>query len=239
MLFALSSMLGAPSFETPPASLSASTAKGWEEVIREIDTPPHGSRVAAEVCDWGPDRKVHIPGAAICTNARDESLIAEWVAHHLNIGFGHALLIDDRSATPISKVLKDELPPDLLKRTTVLRLCDNRLKGISKMEFQAMFVNAAPKLGANWAMHLDADEFLVLPRHDNVNNWLKKEIPADRMQVAVNWLRFGSNNLELFPEGKTMFEAYTRHANGAPLIATPPPLSPSGLSRLSHMCLLL
>ena len=43
LLFALTSMLGAPSFETLPASLSASTAKGWEEVIREIDTPPHGS----------------------------------------------------------------------------------------------------------------------------------------------------------------------------------------------------
>ena len=212
-----------PEDRAAPPEMLAST---WEEAMRVTDSyatetgAAYGPLKSGSVCDWGSRRdfELHLQGAVIATNARDEAAIVEWVAHHLTIGFDHVLVIDDRSLLPIANLLQEKLPTNLYERTTTLRLCDERPEPLNKMAMQSMFANAAPLLGANWTAYFDADEFLVLPRYASVNKWLASAIPHDTLQVSVNWLSFGSNLLEQPPTDQLMMEAYTRHSGSLSIL---------------------
>lgn len=59
-----------------------------------------------------------------------------------------------------------------------------------------------------WLALLDSDEFLYPVKNDNISRVLKnyEDIPA----IAVNYLCFGSNNLNLRPE--MQIEAYTKRS---------------------------
>lgn len=45
----------------------------------------------------------------------------------------------------------------------------------------------------DWMLYLDSDEFLILNKHNKVRNFLNMYNNYD--QVGINWLMFGSNNL--------------------------------------------
>jgi hypothetical protein len=116
------------------------------------------------------------------TNARDERNILEWVVHHLNLGFNEIHILDHKSVVPINKICIN-LPNNVkIIRTN---------KDVIKQNLIKSAHNYAINNGFDWMIYLDADEFLVLNKCNDVNTFLKDYLIYD--QVGINWLIYGSN----------------------------------------------
>jgi hypothetical protein len=122
------------------------------------------------------------------TNARDEPNIAEWIAHHLLLGFDKIFVYDHLSAVPI-------------KNNFGSNIVIKRVGGKNNIKIPLMKESAklSEKEQASWMLYLDADEFLVLNNTDNVKKFLAKYSFADAL--GINWLMFGSSHHKRQPKG--------------------------------------
>jgi hypothetical protein len=126
------------------------------------------------------------------TNARDEPNIAEWIVHHLLLGFDKIFVFDHLSKIPIASKLTNKLGPNVIIE---------RVGGDKNIKIPLM-KNAAKiseKEHASWMLYLDADEFLLLNNCDNIKTFLSKYNFADAL--GINWLMFGSSNYKTQPKG--------------------------------------
>ena len=145
----------------------------------------------------------------LATNARDEPHFAEWVAHHLNLGFHHVHVFDHVSIIPIADTLNDDT------RVHVTRIDEPR---IIKMSLMSRALQQARRTGATWLLYLDADEYLVLPPGpsgaSSIAQWLQRQPEAARSADAItfNWLMFGSNYLDVDNVAALTVAQYTRAA---------------------------
>jgi len=126
------------------------------------------------------------------TNARDEPNIAEWIAHHLLLGFNKVYVFDHLSVTPIASKLGTNFDN---------RLIVKNVEGFGnvKLNFMKDAVKICQKENVSWMLYLDADEFLCLNKEKNVNEFLSYFSEADA--VGINWLMFGSSGHVKQPKG--------------------------------------
>jgi len=137
-------------------------------------------------------------------NARDETHIKEWAAHHLLIGFDNIIIFDHKSHIPLKDVFSNFDKRVLIVKTD---LPDGNIKQ-KLMNYATKLAN---KLSLDWFIYLDADEFLILNNKFRcVKHFLNTYSYGD--SVGVNWLMFGSNYLVKEPSG-TILESYTRSCN--------------------------
>jgi hypothetical protein len=142
------------------------------------------------------------------TNARDESHLREWAAHHLLLGFDNIVIFDHKSKIPLSIDFSH-----FDKRVRIIN-CGN-MEGAIKMKLMSLAANIAMRLKADWMLYLDADEFIVLntliSKIAGIKQFLAKFNGVD--QLAVNWLMYGTsgiiNELSL-SNGDLILEKYTR-----------------------------
>jgi len=126
------------------------------------------------------------------TNARDEPNIAEWIAHHLLLGFDKIYIFDHKSVTPISNLLNTNFD----NRVVINRI---NTEGAIKLDLMTQAVQISQKNNVSWMLYLDADEFLLLNNFTNVKDLLKCFNFAD--SLAVNWLMFGTSYHKTQPKG--------------------------------------
>jgi hypothetical protein len=127
------------------------------------------------------------------TNARDEPNIAEWVAHHLLLGFDKIHIFDHKSVIPITQ----KLGTSFNNRVTVERVENNEVN--IKLNLITRAVNNATKMKASWMLYLDADEFLALNKINNIKELLTMFDFADAL--SINWLMFGTSGHKTQPSG--------------------------------------
>jgi hypothetical protein len=130
--------------------------------------------------------------AIIFTNARDEPNIAEWVAHHLLLGFDQAVVFDHQSVIPITRKIQTTFD----NRLTILRV---KGSGNIKIELMKHAVNIAKKRNKQWMLYIDADEFVCLNSWTNIKDFLKSFRQAD--SIGVNWLFYGTSGHKTQPQG--------------------------------------
>jgi hypothetical protein len=126
------------------------------------------------------------------TNARDEPNIAEWVAHHILLGFDKIFVFDHLSSEPISSKIKT----DFNGKLSIIRVNGS---GNIKVELMKNAVSMSVSHNASWMLYLDADEFLVLNKTTNVKDYLNAFKQAD--SIGINWLMFGSSGFVNQPQG--------------------------------------
>jgi hypothetical protein len=136
------------------------------------------------------------------TNARDESNIKEWAAHHLLIGFTHIHIFDHKSNIPLANVFNG-----FDKRVSVQRIERTNQDGSLKLNLMRLASIIAKKMKADWMLYLDADEFLILNKHIGIKKLLNDVKPAH--SLAVNWVMFGTNNHVKTPDG-LILDNYTK-----------------------------
>jgi len=135
------------------------------------------------------------------TNARDEKHIREWAAHHLLIGFSKIIIFDHKSTTPLKEVFKN-----FDKRVKIIDA--SNVEGAIKMLLMNKASKIARLLKMDWMIYLDADEFIILnKKFIGIKHLLSVYNHAD--SLGINWLMFGSNNLEKDPDG-LILENYTK-----------------------------
>jgi hypothetical protein len=147
--------------------------------------------------------QVNIICKRVClfTNARDEKHIREWATHHLLIGFSKIIIFDHKSTTPLKEVFKN-----FDKRVKIIDV--SHVEGAIKMLLMNKAAKIARQLKMDWMIYLDADEFIILnKRFIGIKHLLSVYNHAD--SLGINWLMFGSNNLEKDPDG-LILENYTK-----------------------------
>lgn len=129
-----------------------------------------------------------VPGACLMTAVKDEGPdLLEWVAYHRLIGFDR-IVVYSNDCTDGSD--------DLLDRLAAMGWLTHRRHspppGVSAQDNVARLAFDDPlRQGANWAMWLDADEFLVV--RPGAGGLADLIAAAGRARgVAVNWRIFGS-----------------------------------------------
>jgi hypothetical protein len=133
------------------------------------------------------------------TNARDEKNMKEWATHHLLLGFDIIYIFDHKSKNPI----KNEFY-NFSKKVIIERIeRDNPVK----IPLMTRAIKIAKRLGVDWMLYLDADEFLVLNHFMGVKNLLRKYNFAH--SLGINWLMFGSSYHKKDPLG-LLIENYTK-----------------------------
>ena len=130
------------------------------------------------------------------TNARDEPKIAEWIAHHLLLGFDKIHVFDHKSVTPISNTIGSLISD---KRVNITRV---EMDGSIKLDLMTRAVQISQKNNASWMLYLDADEFLLLNNFNNVKELLNAFNFSDA--IGVNWLMFGTSHHVSQPPGLLM-----------------------------------
>ena len=138
-------------------------------------------------------------------NARDETHIKEWAAHHLLIGFDVVFIFDHKSTVPLNRVFSH------FDNRVITARIEREGGNLKKMLMnKALFI--ARQLALDWFIYLDADEFLILNnRFRGVKHFLSQYSSGDL--VGVNWLIFGTNHLVKEPTEGLMLEHYTRSSN--------------------------
>ena len=150
------------------------------------------NRQVSEISSIDKFRKDDCNLVYLFTNARDEPNIAEWVAHHLLLGFDRIHIFDHKSVTPISQTLGTTF-----NNTVTVNRVDG--DGGIKLKMIADAVEIASKNKASWMLYLDADEFLLLNKLNNIKELLTMYNFADAL--AVNWLMFGTSGYKAQPPG--------------------------------------
>ncbi|MDE2581145.1 MAG: glycosyltransferase family 2 protein, partial [Rhodospirillales bacterium] len=144
--------------------------------------------------------------AAILACARDEAAtIAEWLAWHRAVGFGHVFLYcnDDDPAA-----LFDAVRPFLGGPEPFVTFHHYPVQG---EQFQ-MYLHglARYRRDAEWIAFLDIDEFLV-PRGGGTLDDLLDEVPPNQGCLLLNWAMFGTGGHPAPPAG-SVAASYTRRA---------------------------
>jgi hypothetical protein len=136
-------------------------------------------------------RKTKCDKIMLFTNARDESNINEWIAHHFLLGFDNIFIFDHLSQIPIKEGshFNGKLMVHRVNLTT------NNIK----LNFMKIASKIASRANADWMLYLDADEYLCINNCTNIKSYLKHFSEADA--IGINWLMFGSSNHVEHPDG--------------------------------------
>ena len=146
----------------------------------------------------------------VSTNARDEDNIIEWIISHLLIGFDKVVIIDHKSIVPIAKLI---FPYHWKHRVVVIR---NEMDGPVKLHFLNKIITPYMlKYCKKYFIHLDADEYIYIKNNYTIKElFLKYKYLQDSNIITLNWLMFGSNNMDSNPNKyKCIIPTYTRSCN--------------------------
>jgi len=133
------------------------------------------------------------------TNARDETNMKEWVVHHLLLRFDVIYIFDHKSKIPLKNEFRNFSKKVIIERIE----WDNPVK----LPLMTRAVKIAKRIGVDWMLYLDADEFLVLNHYMGVRHLLRSYNFAH--SLGINWLMFGSNHHKKEPSGLIM-DNYTK-----------------------------
>ena len=129
------------------------------------------------------------PGTAIVVVAKNEGVyLHEWLAYHKLLGFDE-ILIYDNDSTDGSTELLGELRGHELATPTEWHVEADVSPQI------AGYTHALERLGPDfgWVAFIDLDEFLVLPQHETIGDFVADFERPDAL--GINWKNFGSSGL--------------------------------------------
>ncbi|NPD68639.1 glycosyltransferase [Lichenicola cladoniae] len=139
----------------------------------------------------------------------EEENILEWLCHHAEIGFDQILVLDNQSVDKTAMVV--EKAAYFLPVSYMLWKDDMHLSaGLNKQGAAYDYCMHKYRSTIEWLCFLDADEFLIPPPGGHLHELL------DQMSFSwcfsINWMTFGSSNLEA-AGGRLVMEAFTQRGD--------------------------
>lgn len=132
---------------------------------------------------------------ALCAIVKNEGeYIAEWLAHHVALGFDRVLIFDNDSTDNTRAELQR------LERLALIEVRSWPDAGRRRVQVAA-YEQACRELAGKveWVAFLDVDEFLVSQHGDRLPDLLS--VAQGCAGIAVNWLMFGTSGHEQKPDG--------------------------------------
>ena len=136
----------------------------------------------------------------------ENDYIREWIEYNLNLGFDHIFIGDnnDDHKEDIFTIVEDYVKDN---KVTVVNIKDFNIKQIDfyKMSYLNLVGNF------DWVLYYDIDEFLVLKKHKNVNDYLSQEKFNNFDVIKINQ-KMMTNNGYVIQIDKPVLERFTQEA---------------------------
>lgn len=139
----------------------------------------------------------------VCSIFKNEArFLSEWIEYHKRIGVDHFYLFDDSSSDDFMNCLKPYIEEKLVTVFSSSELFPNISTWTMQILAEEYYLK---KFGqeTKWCAYIDIDEFLVLKRHDNMEDFLK-EFQDDIGSIYVRWQCFGTSNIHKVPDGELL-----------------------------------
>uniref|UniRef100_A0A6C0JG67 Glycosyltransferase family 92 protein n=1 Tax=viral metagenome TaxID=1070528 RepID=A0A6C0JG67_9ZZZZ len=131
--------------------------------------------------------------SVIFTLAKYETqYIEEFVIYHIGIGISHIYIYDNEDMPTYKNILNKYVQEE--KVTVIHYPGNNYQKGVQQVimdDFTSKYMN---EKNNTHAVGIDIDEFIVLKKHKNINDFIKEFINGDVAGITMNWRFFGSSN---------------------------------------------
>ncbi len=138
---------------------------------------------------------------AVCAVLKDEGDdLAEWLAHHANLGVEVFYIYNNQSTDDTARILAS------LSETFNITVHDLPRQPAQKIAYDHFF--DAHRFAAEWVALIDGDEFIV-PDGDSLLPLLDRD--EDCAAIMMSWAVFGTSGHEERPQGLCT-EAFTRRA---------------------------
>jgi hypothetical protein len=193
-------------FENDPLPAALPSLGEWQRAVpAERREPPHELASASFLPPAAPPRGY----AAACLVARDGGAdVAEWVHHHLRLGFWPIYLYDHASAPPLAGALRARIDAgDVVY--TYFQGAGAHASGAPQL---AAYDRCLAERGAahEWLAFLDSDEFLIFRDGPPIAS-LPAALRAfeGASALAVHWILFGSSGHATRPPGGAL-RSYVR-----------------------------
>jgi hypothetical protein len=115
----------------------------------------------------------------------------EWVCYHKLIGFDDILIFSNDNEDDSDKLLQEMDNVGLIKYIDM----SGKISPNNRIQ-QFCYSIALPKIRdeyeADWACVMDIDEFIVLKKDNNINDYLLR-IPENIDGIVINWLNFNAS----------------------------------------------
>lgn len=141
---------------------------------------------------------------ALVAIGRMENLYArEFVEHYKNLGFSNIIIMDNNhdGEEHFEDVLQDYIDEGFVIVEDYRNQIKPQMRGYTQMY---------RKYGNDydWIAFYDFDEFLILPRHRDISEYLEL-FPSDCQAILVNWLCMTDNNLVKY-DPRPLMERFTQ-----------------------------
>ncbi len=118
--------------------------------------------------------------SAVCAIALNEELyIDEWIDYHLALGFEQICIYDNSKDNSLKSKNRDKVTIIHFPGTT------------KQLEAYNHFIRTN-KTRCKWGAFIDIDEFIILKKHNNINDFLNNY--DDNDCIGLNWKMFGTSN---------------------------------------------
>lgn len=137
----------------------------------------------------------------VCIRAKDEqNIIADWTKHYIDMGFDKIIIYDNMSNPPIEETL---IKKGILDKNKIQIIIDEYPLSNQCKNYKNCINN---NKDLDWLLLCDADEF-IWHKNKNIKDFLS-QFSEDTSTVLINWLTYGTSNLEMYDSNKTVFEQF-------------------------------
>ena len=156
------------------------------------------------------DKNLFMYDLAIVAIMRNEAAyVKEWIEYHWAAGVDHFYIYDNESPDNFKEVLQPYIDKGIVTYEFYpgkTRQCEAYMEAIKKYRFFCRYM-----------AFIDADEFIFPQNTDKsivevVDEILDQQEREHRAGIEINWMMYGSNNLEKADYSKGVLERFTRRA---------------------------
>ena len=139
----------------------------------------------------------------LCCIARMENrYIREWVEYNKNLGFTNICLCDNNYDG--EQDFRDVIGDYIDSGYVILKDYRNQYDK-QRTAYAECYAEYNDKY--DWLAFFDVDEFLTLPYHKTVSDYLSEKMFDDFYAVRINWALYGDNDM-LYDDGRPVLERF-------------------------------
>lgn len=133
----------------------------------------------------------------------DEDYIEEWCEHYYNLGFDFIYILEDLNGMDLKFIDMPYIKDKVDNNKMLIEQIPHR----NQWHTYPIFYNKY-KTEFNWCGIFDSDEFLILNKHKNIQEFINEPIFKNADVITVNWRNYGDNG-KLYKEFGTVKERFT------------------------------
>ena len=145
--------------------------------------------------------------ALFCVFRNTQIYINEYIEHYLNLGFNDIYLIDNSDSDKLDIILDPKFRNNVfIINIRSKDLIDNFVAYQIKL-YTSLYNIYSFKY--DWLAFFDDDEYLILNKHNSIQEYLNCDLFTNVDQIHINWLVFDDND-QLYYKNEPLIKRFTR-----------------------------